>query len=32
MDEAAIEAGDFESITETARAFTRKVEDARGAE
>ncbi len=31
MDEAAIAAGDFESITETAREFTRTVEEARAA-
>jgi len=29
MDAAAIEAGDFESITETAREFTRTIEEAR---
>jgi 2-dehydro-3-deoxyphosphogluconate aldolase/(4S)-4-hydroxy-2-oxoglutarate aldolase len=29
MDEEAIEAGDFESITETARDFTRVIEEAR---
>ncbi|RLM59185.1 bifunctional 4-hydroxy-2-oxoglutarate aldolase/2-dehydro-3-deoxy-phosphogluconate aldolase [Halobellus sp. Atlit-31R] len=29
MDDEAVAAGDFESITETARAFTRAVDDAR---
>jgi len=32
MDEAAIESGDFESVTETAREFTRRVEAAREGE
>jgi len=31
MDEAAIDAGDFGSITETAREFTREIDDARAA-
>jgi 2-dehydro-3-deoxyphosphogluconate aldolase/(4S)-4-hydroxy-2-oxoglutarate aldolase len=32
MDEAAIESGDFESVTETAREFTRRIEAARDGE
>jgi 2-dehydro-3-deoxyphosphogluconate aldolase/(4S)-4-hydroxy-2-oxoglutarate aldolase len=31
MDQSAIDAGDFESITETAREFTRTIEEARAA-
>jgi len=31
MDDAAIDAGDFGSITETAREFTREIDDARAA-
>jgi 2-dehydro-3-deoxyphosphogluconate aldolase/(4S)-4-hydroxy-2-oxoglutarate aldolase len=30
MDDAAIARGDFEAITETAREFTRVIDEARG--